>query len=207
MKLTRKRILLLILTFVVLIAGVWSARRLKEQWFAVAPRGGESFAMPALDTPHYRQRDPRWADEKIGGFGESMGRVGCTICSLAMALDYYGVKMSPKELNDFLKMNEGYNPRGWLRWNSVEKVSGGKVAVEYLGRPSHAVIDRALRNRQPVLAKIYINRVIPHWVLVAGKDGHEYLMRDPLGEAGTIDKLSDYRSKIYAVRVLSKGVP
>ncbi len=204
MKLTRKRVFLLVLAVVVLCAGVWSARRLKEQWYAIPARGGESFTAPVLKTAHYRQHDPRWAEEKIGGFGESMGPVGCTICSLAMALDYYDVKMTPKELNEFLKANEGYNARGWLRWNAVEKVSGGKVVVEYLGRPSPAVMDQALKNRQPVVAKVYINTVIPHWVLVAGKDGQEYVMRDPLGEADTLGRLSDYSSKLYAVRVLKK---
>ena len=189
---------------VLMIGGLFFARRMKEQWFAIAARGGESFARPALSTPHYRQRDPRWADERIGGFGESMGRVGCTICSLAMALDYYGVKMPPKELNEFLRANGGYNPRGWLRWNSVDKVSGGKLTMDYMGRPNHPVIDRAVRNSQPVLAKVYINAVVPHWVLIVGKEGEDYLMRDPLGEANTVGKVSDYKSKIFAVRTMKQ---
>jgi len=205
MKLTRQRSLWLLLGLVTVFAGIWSARRFQEHWFAIAPRGGEAFTMPALSTPHYRQHDLRWAEERIGGFGESLGRVGCTICSLAMALDYYGVKMPPKELNEFLKAHEGYNPRGWLRWNSVEKVSGGKVTLDYMSRPDHAVIDCALRKAQPVLAKVYISAIIPHWVLIVGKDGQEYLMRDPLGEANSVDRISDYKSKVYAVRVLQRS--
>jgi hypothetical protein len=201
MKLNRRRILWLFLGVVVLLAGLWFARRFKEQLFATAPRGGESFAMPALRTTHYRQRDPRWSEETIGGFGERMARVGCTVCSLAMALDYYDVKKTPKELNDFLKANDGYNPRGWLRWSSVDKVSGGSVTMEYVGRPVFLVIDRALRNQQPVLAKVYIKGVIPHWVLIVGKDQQEYLMRDPLSEEGSVGHLSKYGSKIFAVRI------
>lgn len=207
MKLTRKRVLWLLVGLAVLLAGLFFARRFKEQLFAISARGGQSFTMPALPTPHYHQRDARWADERIGGFGESMAHVGCTVCSLAMALDYYGAKTTPKELNEFLKANEGYNPRGWLRWNAVDKVSGGKVTMDYLGRPTHAVIDRALQNRQPVLAKVYINAVIPHWVLIVGKDGGEYLMRDPLGAENAIDRVSDYKSKIYAVRILKPAQP
>jgi hypothetical protein len=206
MKVTRRRVLTLLLGVVVLFAGIWFARRFKEQLFAVPPRGGESFAMPALSTPHYRQRDPRWAEDSIGGFGEGMAHAGCTVCSLAMALNYYGVRKTPKELNDFLKANDGYNPRGWLRWNSVDKISGGQVTMAYLGRPSHAVIDQALKDRRPVLAKVYINGIIPHWVLIVGKDREEYLMRDPVGEQGTVGCVSDYTSKIYAVRIL-KAMP
>ncbi len=204
MKLTGRRVLWLLFGVVVVFAGLWLARRFKEQLFAIAPRGGESFVMPALRTAHYRQRDSRWANDSIGGFGESMARVGCTVCSLAMALDYYGVKKTPKELNDFLKANDGYNPRGWLRWNSVEKVSGNAVTVDYLGRPSHAAIDRALKDSQLVLAKVYIKGVIPHWVLIVGKDKPEYLMRDPLGDEGSVGHVSDYGSRICAVRILKK---
>jgi hypothetical protein len=97
MKPTRKRVLLLVLAVVMLFAGVWSARRFKEQWYAIPVRGGGSFTVPAHKTPHYRQHDPRWAEEKIGGFGESMGRVGCTICSLAMALDYFAVRVLKRQ--------------------------------------------------------------------------------------------------------------
>jgi len=186
---------------VILVAGLFTARRFKEQLLAIAPRGGESFNAPALVTAHYRQRDSRWAADSIGGLGESMARVGCTVCSLAMALDYYGVKKTPKELNEFLKANDGYNRRGWLQWNSVDKISEGRVTIEYLGRPSHSVIDQALKNRQPVLAKVYINTLIPHWVLIVGKDGQEYLMRDPLGDENAIGRVSYYKSKIYAVRI------
>jgi hypothetical protein len=37
---------------------------------------------------------------------------------------------------------------------------------------------------------------------VVGKDGNDYLMRDPLGEEGVDSRVSDYKSKIFAVRVL-----
>jgi hypothetical protein len=205
MKLIRRRILWLFLGVAIAFGGLWFARRFKEQLFAIAPRGGESFVIQALSTPHYRQRDTRWANDTIGGFGESMARVGCTVCSLAMALDYYGVKKTPKELNDFLKANDGYNSRGWLRWNSVDKISGGSVTMDYMGHPSHAVIDRALKNSQPVLAKVYIKGVIPHWLLIVGKDEHEYIMRDPLAEEGSIGHVSNYGSSIFAVRIPKKA--
>ncbi len=86
--------------------------------------------MLAIVTTHYRQRDSRWEKETLGGLGESMAPVGCTVCSLAMALDFYGVKQTPQELNDFLKRNDGYTVRGWLKWDSVSKVSNGQVTID-----------------------------------------------------------------------------
>ena len=202
MKIARRHVLWSTLALVILIAVVWEWRRIREQWLAIPPVGGQVFSMSPVSTPHYRQRDPRWAEESIGGLGESMGRTGCTVCSLAMALDYYGIKKNPKELNDFLKAHDGYNARGWLRWNSVEKISEGRTTIDVLSRPSHAAMDQALTNRHLVLAKVYINKIIPHWVLVVGKDGNEYLMRDPLMDESTIGRLSDYHSKIFALRVM-----
>ena len=119
-----------------------------------------------------------------------------------MALDYYGVKATPRELNDFLKQNDGYTIRGWLKWNAVPRFTGDKVVMDYIGAPTHVRIDRALRANQPVIAKVFINGIIPHWVLIVGKDGGDYLMRDPLGDGKTIQRLSEYGSKIYAIRTL-----
>lgn len=202
---TRKRALWIVLAGVALLAGILTARRMGEEYSAIPPQGGRSFKLPPLAGPHYRQNDPLWAGETIGGLGESMARAGCAVCGLAMALDIYGARMNPKELNDALKACDGYNPRGWLRWNAVEKVSGGKAVIDSLARPDYALIDRAVDNRQAVLAKVYINGLIPHWVLIAGKDGQEYLIRDPLGEDKAIGRLSDYQSKIYSIRTLKSG--
>ncbi len=185
---------------------LWARRAWGERWNAIPARGGEPMTLSTIATPHFLQRDPRWENETIGGTGERLARVGCTVCSLAMALHRYGVETTPKELNDFLKNNNGYTLRGWLRWNAVSNFTGGSVALDYLGAPAFTRLDAALRNERPVIAKVYINRIIPHWVLLVGKEGNEYLMRDPLGDGKTVRRLSEYRSRIYAIRTL-KVVP
>ena len=47
--------------------------------------------------------------------------------------------------------------------------------------------------------------MIPHWVLIVGKEGDDYLMRDPLDETKTVKRLSEYESKIYAMRTLKRS--
>jgi hypothetical protein len=47
--------------------------------------------------------------------------------------------------------------------------------------------------------------VIPHWVLLVGKDGQDYLMRDPLNDGKTLEKLSKYGGDIYGVRIVRPG--
>ena len=189
----RKRVLIISLFIGLLTVGFWMSRNLRERMDAIPPRGGESLVVAAIPTVDYLQRDSRWADETVGGSRESLARVGCTVCSLAMALDHYGVKVTPKELNDYLKRNDGYTARGWLKWDSVSKVSEGKVTLDYIGEPSFERIDAALKNHQPVIAKVFINRVVPHWVLIVGKQDTEYLIRDPLGDGKSLRRLSFLR--------------
>ncbi|MDH7502499.1 MAG: hypothetical protein QHJ82_07285 [Verrucomicrobiota bacterium] len=111
-------------------------------------------------------------------------------------------QVTPKELNDFLKKNAGYTERGWLKWDSVAKVSEGKVVLGYIGNPSFQRIDAALKDNQPVIAKVFIERTVPHWVLIVGKEKTEYLIRDPLGDGKSLRQLSFYGSDIHAIRIL-----
>jgi hypothetical protein len=141
----------------------------------IPARGGESFQnFATIETPFYWQRDDCRKDETLGGSCESLSKVGCTVCSRSMVLSHYGVNLTPKELNNLLKQNDGYTWRGWLKWNTISNISQNKAAVQGLAKPSYAHIDAALKNGKPVLAKVSINHVIPHWVLIVGKDGIDY---------------------------------
>jgi hypothetical protein len=197
-----KRFAALTLCAVVVMAAaaVWYLRGRNSP--PIASAGGRSFTnFVAIQTPFYLQRDERWRNERIAG-GETLGEVGCTVSSLAMALDHYGISFTPRTLNEELKSHGGYTPRGWLKWLVVEKVSNGKVRVDVLARPTHDDLDAALRAGEPILAKVFIKRVIPHWVLLVGKEGQEYLMRDPLNDARTLEPLSKYSSDIFGIRIV-----
>ena len=170
---------------------------------AIACRGGEAFQhVPVIETPAFLQRDKAWEADRIGGTGETLGRVGCTVCCLAMGLAPFGIRKTPGELNEWLKKHEGYSPRGWLRWETVSKLTAGKVYVDFRAPLKHETIDAALKARRPVLAKVFINRVITHWVLVVGKEGTEYVVKDPLGDGRKPDLLSRYSSGVHAIRIL-----
>jgi hypothetical protein len=72
----------------------------------------------------------------------------------------------------------------------------------YIGNPSFQRIDAALKNNQPVIAKVFIDRTIPHWVLLVGKEKTEYFIRDPLGDGKSLRQLSFYGSDVQAIRIL-----
>lgn len=154
--------------------------------------------------PIYLQTDPRWADDAIGGSRESLRRVGCTVCSVSMALAYHGIDLDPGELNRRLKEVDGYTLRGWLKWDAVRQVTDGRVRIELPSNPTQQTIDDALAAGDPVIVKVILRSGIQHWVLLVGREGREYLMKDPLGDGRNLLPLSTIGSEIHAVRIVSK---
>lgn len=204
MRLPSKKMLMLIplILFLALGAG-WYFWPSQEQ---LAASGGEYFEDPlVLNAPLFLQNDPRWAEDGIGDSGSRMGAEGCAVASVAMLLNYYGVKADPKALNRYLSQNGGYTEQGWIYWNKACGLSDGQVIFAYAGSGSYALIDENLKNNNPVIVKVLIGGSIPHWVLVVGKEGREYLINDPLAQDGRPSKLSKYNSNIYAVRVYKKA--
>ena len=68
---------------------------------------------------------------------------------------------------------------------------------------SHENIEKYLLEKKPVLVKVFIRRVIPHWVLIVGEKDSEYLMLDPLTQGKPV-KLSSYGAYVYSIRVMEK---
>jgi hypothetical protein len=170
------------------------------------PRARESLPRFVLSArPHYLQRDARWAADPIGGSGKPLRAVGCTICCLSMALAQHGVNRTPGELNRALKGVDGYTSKGWVWWAAIAQVTGGKVRAEVLRRPKHADIDQALAAGNPVLVKVAPPTMIQHWVMLVGRDGREFLMKDPLDQSKTPQALSSLGSDILAARVVRPG--
>lgn len=162
-----------------------------------------AFHLPVF--PIYLQNDPRWKDNKIGGSQETLGAVGCTVCCVSMALAHHGIHWLPNQLNELLKTHDGYTQQGWLKWYTLSKITDNQITFYIPNKPSLAVIDAALNAGEPVVAKILLYDVVYHWVLIVGKAGKEYLVKDPLGDGQSLDKLSKFKSKIYAIRVVKKN--
>ncbi|MCB1044452.1 MAG: hypothetical protein KDC35_16030 [Acidobacteria bacterium] len=179
---------------------VWIIRRMPAT--PIAASGGMSSEIRFEDAPFYLQTDARWAHDRLGNTGASLASEGCTVCSLSMALAYYGVDLTPKALNVALTEKGGYTDKGWLIWKRVSEVTDDQIEVGVPRQAKHALIDEALQARQPVLAKVMLNAIVPHWVLIVGKSGGDYLMKDPLGNGMSLEKLSKYQSDIYAIRIV-----
>jgi len=160
-------------------------------------------SLPML--PIYLQNDPRWKDDTMGHSEQTLGEAGCFVSSVSMALAHYRIDLNPKQLNQLLNANQGYTEQGWVKWKVVTKMTDGQIRFYVPNHPGFTEIDAALTNQEPVLAKIRLYGLFTHWVLIVGKDGQEYLVKDPLGDGKSLDKLSQFKSKVYAIRVIKKN--
>jgi hypothetical protein len=207
MKPAAKRIAILVALVavgVVALAAWWflPGRRAEVR---LSPVSAEAVPRSALATePIYLQTDPKWADEKIGGSGEPLRWVGCTVCCLSMALAHHGVMEDPAELNRKLKEADGYTYRGWVKWDVLRRITAERLRVMLPQDPTHRDIDAALAEGSPVLVKVVLRSGVQHWVLLVGRDQREYLMKDPLGDGRSLQALSSLGSDILAVRVIRR---
>jgi hypothetical protein len=186
------------------VIGLWlRSQRLPPE--PISSSGGVALDIPSpTGTAYFLQRDARWAKDSIGGSGEPMSAVGCTVCAVAMAASQLGYDVTPKELNANLVQSGGYTRRGWLVWSAVSNATHGKVHVRVPSGLTHAEIDQSLQSGSIPVVKFYLPGHIPHWVPIVGKAGTEYLVKDPLDEKKQIRALSEKTTAVVSVRYVEK---
>lgn len=173
---------------------------------AIASTGGKDLYIRLPDGGKtLLQKDKRWADDQLGPSSCTLGSHGCLVTSVAMACSNLGVKLTPKELNEQLKKADGFLPQGWIVWNAIPKVTEDKLTAEYHPAARHAVMDAALERGAYPVVKYFLLGGIQHWCVIVGKEGQEYLARDPLRDGAKPVKFSELTAKIYAVRVIKKA--
>ena len=196
-------------TLLALVLGTFAAligyAHLQEVWAQkgrIEPRGGRYFfARVELAVPSFRQGDERWRGELLGPTPNTLGAEGCAVASAAMVLASYGIDTDPRRLNEFLQGNGGYTPQGWIYWEKAAELGGGRVRHAYEDLPSYELIDGNLARGNPVIVRLRMASGITHFVVIAGKDGFDYLTRDPgAGAAKGLYPLREFGSRIEALR-------
>ena len=168
------------------------------------PRGGRYFFHRVeLPVPSFRQSDERWSDDPLGGVPDNgtLGGQGCAVAAAAMVFKFYGIETDPQQLNWFLTAVDGYTERGWLYWDRAAWLAPDRVRHVYEDLPSYQLIDSNLAHGNPVIVRVRLANGITHFVVVAGKDGFDYLVRDPGGGAAKgFYPLYELNSDIEALR-------
>lgn len=176
----------------------WNWRR------QLSPRGGRYFFHRLeLPVPSFRQNDEKWSDDPLGGAPDNgtLGGQGCAVAAAAMVFRFYGIEVDPQQLNWFLTNVDGYTDRGWLYWDRAAWFAPDRVRHVYEDLPSYQLIDSNLERGNPVIVRVRLPGGITHFVVIAGKEGFDYLVRDPgAGAAKGLYPLRDLHSDIEALR-------
>lgn len=184
-------------TLVLLVLYVWP--------HSIKGRGG--IPIPGelvIEVPQFFQNDPRWGNDPLGETIESLGAQGCAVTSASMVMKFYGMDIDPKRLNQFLISHDGYEGKGWLKWESVPAFTPSMAEKSYEDLPSYFLIDWNLLHGNPVIVRIRLLDGMTHFVVIVGKRGFDYLIRDPAGygssRAGTIYPIADLGVPVEALR-------
>ena len=172
----------------------------------IDPSGGRYFFHRVeLAVPSFRQSDERWRRDLLGPTRNTLGAEGCAVASAAMVLASYGYDTDPQRLNHFLQGNGGFTPQGWLYWEKAAELSDGHLRHAYEDLPSYDLIDANLQRGNPVIVRLRLPSRITHFVVIAGKQGFDYLTRDPgAGAAKGLYPLREFGSRIEALRLYEK---
>ena len=204
-----KRLFLIhVLALIAGVAGIFIDWHWKR---TLSPRGGRYFFHRVeLPLPSFRQGDERWRDDALGGVPENgtLGSAGCAVASAAMVFQSYGIETDPQQLNWFLGAVGGYTDRGWLYWDRAAWWAPDRVRHIYEGLPSYYLIDSNLVRGNPVIVRVRLRSGITHFVVIAGKEGFDYLVRDPgAGAAKGYYPLRDLGSDIEGLRFYEPLLP
>jgi Peptidase_C39 like family len=170
----------------------------------ISPWGGRYFFhRVALAVPSFRQGDEKWRDDPLGGVPKNgtIGGEGCAVAAAAMVFKFYGVDVDPQELNWYLTAADGYTDRGWIYWDRAAWYAPDRVKYAYENLPSYHLIDSNLASGNPVIVRVRLHNGITHFVVIAGKKGFDYLIRDPgAGAEKGLYPLRELGSDIEALR-------
>ena len=192
-------ILVLVLLVAVLAVHVdWTWKR------KLSPRGGRYFFHRVeLAVPSFHQGEENWRDDPLGGIeaNGTLGGEGCAVAAAAMVFKFYGIEVDPQQLNWFLTSADGYTENGWIYWDRAAWFAPDRVRHVYEDLPSYQLIDSNLARGNPVIVRVRLPGGVTHFVVIAGKDGFDYLVRDPgAGAAKGLYPLRELGSDIEALR-------
>ena len=169
----------------------------------ISSSGGRYFVNRVeVPVPVFEQDDPRWTFDLLGPTFSTLGQEGCAVTSAAMVLAAYGVDTDPQRLNQYLTTHAGYTPNGWVYWEKAAEVApGGQVEKAYEDLPSYALIDENVARGNPVIVRLPLHNGTTHFVVVVGKQGWDYLIRDPArSPAWGVYPLKNLTDRIEALR-------
>jgi len=191
-----------------IVALLWFAVPAFFKWpHTISSWGGRYFIhRTVIPVPAFQQNDPRWSLDLLGNSIDTLGQSGCAVSSAAMVLSSYGIDTDPQRLNVYLTGHGGYVGEGLLVWEKASELGAGWVRKGYEDAPSYALIDQNLLEGNPVIVRLTLRNGTTHFVVVVGKEGWDYIIRDPARPpAYGIYPLRNLTPRIEALRFYKIG--
>lgn len=150
-------------------------------------------AYKLLNIKPLGQRDPRWANQRLGTVnGSTLGEDGCVVTSHSMSLTFHGKPYLPNELDDFLTNNNLYYQGNlWIPanaskiWDQYKYI--GEDVCDSVPAPIDKIKQKIDANQPPTLW--LDNGGVLHNILAVGYDGNQIIANDPwIGDQIRIDK-------------------
>ena len=123
---------------------------------------------------HLSQRDPRWAQTKLGNSNLTVGRYGCTTTCISMLSDYFGCFKTPLELATDPKH---YTSDGLVLWPNF-KFSRMAFEKRIRGRNDVEIMASLKDPNKAVILQVSHGA---HWIVALHKTlfGNDYVSLDP----------------------------
>lgn len=118
------------------------------------------------------QRDPKWSKDKIGNTNLTIGRFGCTICSISMGTEYFSkiVNSVHRKLPSALAKSLLFTSGGLLIWSSLSSIGLSLKSRLDVDKTSKEKIDQEIKQgllNPLTICLIEVDHA--HWVLGIGK--------------------------------------
>ena len=136
-------------------------------------------------------------DGRAGEIKYTIKNKGCALVSGVIILNYYGIDVSPVELNDWMNQNHGYADLGGIRFNKIAEYAL-KVGQKNISRTPE--LDYATRDQLQQYICTFGPQVLDvghHYVVAFGMDNEEttFLIVDP--DSGVVTTLADKYNDFY----------
>ncbi len=146
-------------------------------------------------VPAFSQRDPRWANVRLGKSNYTMGSAGCAVTAAAMVAATVAPDTTPGTLVEALNANNGFTSGGLLYWSKITDVIPALRFVRYdLWRtiPAEIILLQAALSVCPQVIQVdfhpQTSGLDSHFVTALRMtDDDDVEIIDPwTGEAGTL---------------------
>ena len=127
----------------------------------------------------YWQRDPRWANYKLGT-KSTIGAHGCLLCCNAVVACAAGHMTNPYDLNKWMTEHEGYFDGNLWLWDKLTGLYPDMRFEGFTWYPNDETIKAKLRAGILPILLVDLDESTPlldmHWVVPLGIDAENYLL-------------------------------